>query len=70
MRRRLREEALQDLIEAAGWYDQRRPGLGQRFLEGVELARSRIEENPRLYRPLYRDRFRRRAGSLRLDELL
>lgn len=55
MRRRLREEALQDLIEAAGWYEQRRPGLGQRFLDAVELALSRIEETPRLYRSVYRD---------------
>ena len=58
MRRRLRDEVVQDLTEAADWYDERRPGLGLRFLVAVEETLSRIEENPGLYRSLYRD-FRR-----------
>lgn len=58
MRRRLRDAVVQDLTETADWYDERRPGLGLRFLAAVEETLSRIEENPRLYRPLYRD-FRR-----------
>lgn len=58
MRRRLREEVVQDLTEAADWYDERRPGLGLRFLAAVEDTLAKIEENPRLYRSLYQD-FRR-----------
>lgn len=54
MKRRLRDDVVQDLTEAADWYDERRAGLGLRFLEAVEVTISRIEENPQLYRPLYR----------------
>jgi plasmid stabilization system protein ParE len=54
MKRRLRDDVVKDLTEAADWYDERRAGLGLRFLEAVEVTISRIEENPQLYRPLYR----------------
>lgn len=55
MKRRLRSEVVDDLAEAADWYDGRRPGLGLRFLEAVEATLVSIEENPRLYRTVHRD---------------
>jgi plasmid stabilization system protein ParE len=54
MKRRLRDEVVEDLTEAATWYDDHRPGLGLTFLEAVEAALSRIEETPQLYAPIYR----------------
>ena len=36
---RLRPEAEQDLSDAATWYEEQRPGLGQRFLDGAQANR-------------------------------
>ena len=54
-RRRYREEVVEELAEAANWYDERRPGLALRFLEAVEATLSQIERNPKQFRVLYRD---------------
>jgi len=53
-----RDDVVRDLSEAARWYDERRPGLGLRFLDALEETLARIEDNPLLFRILYRD-FRR-----------
>jgi toxin ParE1/3/4 len=44
-----------DLDEASSWYEERRSGLREIFLERVEETLSRIEENPRLYPVVHRD---------------
>jgi hypothetical protein len=35
-----------DLPEAAEWYDQRQPGLGEKFVREVDQAITRVVENP------------------------
>ena len=54
-RRRLRDEILGDLAEAASWYERRRRGLGLTFLEAVEATLLRIEDTPRQFPVVYRD---------------
>jgi plasmid stabilization system protein ParE len=39
---RLRPEAEDDLAEAAVWYQEQQPGLGQRFLDAAAATISRI----------------------------
>lgn len=43
------ECALQDLTQAAAWYTQQVPVLGQSFLLHVENALDRIERSPETY---------------------
>lgn len=54
----LRPEAEQDLAVARDWYDQKRAGLGDEFLDAVALAIRELERDPELQRLYYRD-FRR-----------
>ncbi len=42
----IRPEAEADLAEAFAWYEERRPGLGDRFLLSVEAALSAIQRYP------------------------
>jgi plasmid stabilization system protein ParE len=42
-------EALDDLAEAAAWYDERRPGLGQRFKVAMRELMEAIGERPEAY---------------------
>ena len=49
MKARLLKQAKNDLFDAAGYYELEQAGLGKRFLDCVEDAISRIEENPGLY---------------------
>jgi plasmid stabilization system protein ParE len=51
---RLRPEAEDDLFEAAVWYEAQQPGLGQRFLEAVTAAISKISTSPLAYTIVYR----------------
>jgi plasmid stabilization system protein ParE len=51
---RLRPEAEQDLAEAAAWYEQQRPGLGQEFLDEALAALSTISEMPFIYAVVHR----------------
>jgi plasmid stabilization system protein ParE len=55
MRRRFRREALTDIREAATWYEDQKPGLGDAFLGALEEALIRIEGNPQLYPRIYGD---------------
>lgn len=43
---RLRQEAEQDLAEAAQWYEEQRPGLGQEFLDAALETFSAIADRP------------------------
>jgi toxin ParE1/3/4 len=41
-----------ELIEAAVWYDDTRPGLGTEFLEAIQQAFLQIASEPRLHATL------------------
>ncbi|MFC1707118.1 type II toxin-antitoxin system RelE/ParE family toxin [Planctomycetota bacterium] len=43
---RLSEEAEADLRAAMEWYDERQPGLGERFLDAVKAALQMVAANP------------------------
>lgn len=45
----LRPEAETDLVEARGWYDQQRAGLGEAFADAVGEFFTRIEAAPEIY---------------------
>jgi plasmid stabilization system protein ParE len=40
------KEARQDVIEAAGWYETKYPGMGEQFQDVVEAAASSLLEHP------------------------
>lgn len=48
-------EALDDLVEARAWYENRSVGLGDRFLDRVDECVDRIRKNPELYERMYED---------------
>lgn len=52
---RLREEAENDLIEAASWYQQQREGVGHEFLDEVLIVIQSIPENPHSYPAIHLD---------------
>ena len=45
----IRAQARQELVEAVDWYENRRPGLGARFIEAFRDAADRIAENAYRY---------------------
>jgi plasmid stabilization system protein ParE len=45
-RLKIRLAAEADMAEAAQWYNQRWPGLGEKFLREVDQAIARVLENP------------------------
>ena len=45
----LRREAEKDLLDGYRWYDDRVPGLGQRFLESVERTLVLVEGEPHAF---------------------
>jgi plasmid stabilization system protein ParE len=51
---RLRPEAEDELFEAALWYNEQQPGLGQRFLDAAVAAISKAATLPVAYPILYR----------------
>lgn len=51
----IRPEAEDDLAEARSWYENRRTGLGDDFLEHVETAFETIQRMPLVPTPVYRD---------------
>ena len=49
----IRPEAEADLAEAFAWYEERRPGLGDRFLLSVEAVLAAIERYPESFPVVY-----------------
>lgn len=45
----LRVEARHDLRESAAWYEERRSGLGNAFIDEFLQTLDRIEDDPELY---------------------
>ncbi|NLS92551.1 MAG: type II toxin-antitoxin system RelE/ParE family toxin [Planctomycetaceae bacterium] len=52
---RFRPEVPDDIGEICRWYNERRVGLGQEFVEELYATLSRIEADPELYVTTYRD---------------
>jgi plasmid stabilization system protein ParE len=52
---RLRPEAELDLSDAALWYEEQRPGMGQQFLDEVLTTFSKLAEAPLLYPIVHRN---------------
>lgn len=48
-------EAPDDIRAACQWYDSRRAGLGQEFLNELHSALGRVSETPEIYGSGYRD---------------
>ena len=51
----IRPEAEADLVEGFDWYEQRRNGLGDEFLNEVQTRLGTIEANPLRYAAVYRN---------------
>lgn len=54
----VRAQAERDMEAAKEWYDEKRIGLGDEFLDEIASAIRRLESNPEA-RPLYFRQFRR-----------
>jgi hypothetical protein len=45
----------EEIDEAYTWYEKQRSGLGEEFLTEVQFVLDRIERNPELHAPIYKD---------------
>jgi len=54
-----RPQAVEDVIEAAAWYEAHAPSLGEQLIDEILSATHRAEENPKLFRIV------RREGNVR-----
>jgi plasmid stabilization system protein ParE len=50
----IRPEAEAEIAEAKDWYDEKRRGLGDDFLECVDATLERIRRNPESYAVIYK----------------
>ena len=50
LRLEILEEAAEEAEEAARWYEDQCPGLGEEFLEEIDRAIDRIRESPQRWR--------------------
>lgn len=57
-----RPEAVADVVEARGWYEEQHPGLGDAFAASVEEIVNRMKSMPRMYPVAHREV---RRGKLR-----
>lgn len=55
MKLRLRPYVEPEVLKEARWYERRQTGLGRDFVEAVQNAFRRIEENPHLYQEVHLD---------------
>ncbi len=53
MRVVFRPQAQEELVEARGWYEDRRSGLGAAFAAAVDSAIERVSERPSAYPRLH-----------------
>ena len=54
-----RPHAVEDVIEAAAWYEAHAPGLGEQLIDEILTATHRAQENPELFAIV------RREGNVR-----
>ncbi len=53
---RILPAVLEDVAEAAAWYDEQKyPGLGDRFLDTFYASLSHIQQNGEIYRAAYKN---------------
>jgi toxin ParE1/3/4 len=50
-----RPQAVEDVVEAAAWYEAHAPGLGGQLIDEILNATRRAQENPELFRIVRRD---------------
>ena len=50
-----RPAAQTDLIQTRDWYEQQKPGLGERFSLAVDEAVTRVEAMPQMYVTVFRE---------------
>jgi len=55
---RLHEQAYKEYIEAFGWYEQRKEGLGDKFMDSVEKRLQQISKHPEYYGKKQNSNFR------------
>jgi plasmid stabilization system protein ParE len=60
-----RPAAVEDVISAAGWYESHAPGLGADLIDEILAAIRRAQENPELFRVVYRNGHVRRVLTSR-----
>jgi plasmid stabilization system protein ParE len=46
-------EAVHDIAEAYGWYEDKQPGLGEDFLRCVDACLIAMSRNPKMYPVMY-----------------
>ena len=61
-------QAEKDIVEAHGWYEEQRPGLGADFRSAIDALVHRVRENPLAYPVVHKDV--RRAVLRRFPYLL
>ena len=54
----LSEEAEWDVDEGYTWYEQKQEGLGEEFLDSLDMAKQAILSNPTTYRIRYKKKIR------------
>jgi toxin ParE1/3/4 len=54
-----RPQAVEDIVEAAAWYEAHASGLGEQLIDEILSATHRAQENPQLFRIV------RREGNVR-----
>lgn len=54
----LSREAEEDILEGYIWYERKKSGLGEEFLESLDNARYSILQNPAAYRARYKKKVR------------
>ena len=67
MKLKLLPEADADIREAAGWYEDREPGLGVDFTRRVRSVLGEIEANPDRYAALETNRSKRNIRRYLLE---
>jgi len=45
-----RQPAVEDVVEAAAWYEAHAPGLGEQLIDEILRATERAQDNPELFR--------------------
>ena len=58
---RVESEAVEELLEAASWYEDQRPGLGVELVHAVERTLARVLELPASFPPIMERPLVRRA---------
>lgn len=50
-----RPQAVEDVVEAAAWYEAHAAALGQQLIDEILSAVARAQENPELFRVVHRE---------------